>query len=91
MGLIDWLKQPEVTFLLGMPVGYVVIDWGKKQVSAYLKKAGEDIGKNIATAIRTQTNAGHEMSTSYQTLDKKLDDILSKVSNLEKEIYGARR
>lgn len=89
MGLIDWLKQPEVTFLLGMPVGYIVIDWGKKQVSAYLKKTGEDIGKNIATAIRTQTNGGHEMP--YQTIDKKLDDILSKVSNLEKEVYGARK
>jgi len=89
MGLTDWLKQPEVAFLLGMPVGYVVIDWGKKQVSAYLKKTGEDIGRNIATAIRTQGNGGYEMP-AYQMLDKKLDDILSKVSNLEKKVYGAK-
>lgn len=91
MGLTDWLKQPEVAFLLGMPVGYVVIDWGKKQISAYLKKTGEDIGQNIAAAIRTQGNGGQEMPVVYQKLDKKLDDILSKVSNLEKEVYGAKR
>lgn len=91
MGVLDMLKQPEVAFLLGMPVGYVVIDWGKKRISTYIKETGQEIGKNIATAIHTQGNGGHELPAAYQSLDKKLDDVLSKVSEIEKEVYKGKR
>lgn len=87
MGLLDLLKQPEVAFLLGMPVGYVVIDWGKKRISTYVKETGEEIGKNIATAIRTQPNGGYELPAAYQMLDRKLDSLLEKVSEIEKGVY----
>jgi len=87
MGLLDWLKQPEVAFLLGMPVGYVVIDYGRKKLSAYIKETGQEIGKNIAVAMKTQTNGGYELSQEYQLLDKKLDSLLSKVSEIEKKVY----
>ena len=91
MGLLDALKQPEVAFLLGMPVGYFVIDWGKKKIGAYIRQTGEEIGKDIAAAINTQTNGGHGLPTPYQMLDKKLDDLLTKVSDIEKEVYKGKR
>ena len=87
MGLLDWLKQPEVAFLLGMPVGYVVIDYGRKKIEAYVKETGQEIGKNIAVAMKTQANGGYELPPAYQLLDKKLDSLLSKVSEIEKKVY----
>lgn len=87
MGLSDWLKQPEVAFLLGMPVGYVVIDYGRKKLSAYVKETGQEIGKNIAIAMKTQANGGYELPPGYQVLDKKLETLLSKISEIEKKVY----
>jgi hypothetical protein len=84
MGMLDIIKQPEVAFLLGMPVGYVVIDYGRKKLNSYMKSAGEEMGRNIAVAIRNQ-NA--ELS-QYQNLDRKLDDLISRVSNMERKANG---
>jgi len=88
MGIIDWVKTPEGAFILGMPVGYFLIDWGKKKLGVYLKETGENIGRNIATAIRTQTNGEHEIS--YKNLEEKVDVLISRFSEMEKKFYESR-
>ncbi|HKZ45706.1 MAG TPA: hypothetical protein VJ343_03300 [archaeon] len=82
MGLTDTLKRPEVAFLLGMPVGYVVIDYGKKKLGSCMKDVGQEIGKNIAVAMKAQ--AGIE---PYQQLEKKLDNLLLELAEIKKKVY----
>ena len=82
MGLTDTLKRPEVAFLIGMPVGYVVIDYGKKKLGSYMKDVGQEIGKNIAVAMKTQ--AGIE---PYQQLEKKLDNLILELAEIKKKVY----
>ena len=84
MGLLDWLKTPEGAFLLGMPIGYLLINWGKSKFQAYLEKTGKEIGKNIAQGmgIRRREYEPVELEKLYRILES-LD---SRISNLEKSL-----
>jgi hypothetical protein len=86
MGVLDLVKKPEVAFLLGMPVGYFAIDFGRKKISSYMKSAGEEMGRNIAEAIKRQ-GASSELPQGYVMLDRKLDTLLSRMSDMEKKVY----
>lgn len=87
MGILDWIKTPEGAFIIGMPVGYFVIGWAKKQMTAYLERTGEDIGRNIARGMgqRTSTSGGYaefDVARVYQALE----DLSSRIEKIEKKV-----
>ncbi|MDI6798546.1 MAG: hypothetical protein QMD12_00910 [Candidatus Aenigmarchaeota archaeon] len=86
MGFLDWLKTPEGAFIIGMPVGYFVIDFAKKQLTAYLERTGVEIGKSIARGMgqKTLTNGYYELDPAR--VYKALEDLSSRIANIEKMV-----
>ncbi len=87
MGVIDWIKTPEGAFLIGMPVGYVVVNWAKGQITTYIERTGEEIGRNIARGMgqRTSENGGCS-DLDAGRIYKTLEDLSARLSEIEKKV-----
>jgi len=91
MGIGEYIKSPEgIITGIGIAVGgYFVGNWLREKVNSYFEKTGQEIGRNIAREIKTQStmaNGGYELDVTR--VYKALDDLSSRIANIEKRLDG---